>query len=105
MAGLGCRVFAFDPGNAKPRLPKENVEFHHWGLMGSAGAAEQEKQFTSLAYGKTNEGEYLSLPDIMQRLGHTDKKITLFKIDCEGCEWAVFKGIYDQSVRQFPLCA
>ena len=33
-------------------------------------------------------GPLLTLDDIYERLGHIGKRVTILKLDCEGCEWA-----------------
>jgi hypothetical protein len=39
----------------------------------------------------TDQEEFLSLPEIQQRLGHVGRRIDIFKIDCESCEWYSYK--------------
>lgn len=44
------------------------------------------------------------LPDtpvhqIVEKLGHTNKTIDLFKIDCEGCEWETFEHWFERGVN------
>jgi hypothetical protein len=36
--------------------------------------------------GRWDRGDMLSLPGIIDRLGHEERVIDVFKIDCEGCE-------------------
>jgi hypothetical protein len=63
------------------------------------------------AYTKTPPPEYVSYhvrkiglaPDtnvstLVQELGHTNRAIDIFKIDCERCEWATFKSWFGEGV-------
>jgi len=97
MSAVGCKVFAFDPSANHKRHWMPNVEFHHWGLRTGAANMSAEKAFSGL-YGTTNKGKYLSLRELQHRLGHDDgRHITLMKMDCEGCEWEVWREIYATS--------
>lgn len=40
-----------------------------------------------------------SMPTIVEELGHGGRTIDIFKIDCEGCEWASFKSWFGQGVQ------
>lgn len=46
-----------------------------------------------------------SLSDIMSELGHTGRRIDIFKIDCEGCEWNSYKDFISENVdiRQIQI--
>ena len=76
MSKAGCEVHSFDPTVDLSKINMgENIHFHPWGL-GS---------FTSASYGNQLEGsEMLSMEEIIQRLGHENKKISILKMDCEG---------------------
>lgn len=39
-----------------------------------------------------------SLPTVVNALGHSQRTIDLFKIDCEGCEWDTFKEWFGEGV-------
>jgi hypothetical protein len=47
----------------------------------------------------------MSLGETLEQLGHTDRRIDLFKIDCEGCEWTSYKDWINESVdiRQIQI--
>jgi len=75
---LGCEIHTFDhtiAGWVPPAIPK--FTFHPYGF-GTGG------------------GELKTLETILQELGHENRVIDIFKIDCEGCEWSQFKTLTDQ---------
>ena len=53
---------------AAHREPPDYLNYHRIGL------------------GRWDRGDMLSLPGIIDRLGHEERVIDVFKIDCEGCE-------------------
>ena len=61
------------------------VYFHPWGLRGGCRAANENQSF----YGAMR-GDFLTLTEVVHRLGHTHRSPRVLKIDCEGCEWDAF---------------
>jgi hypothetical protein len=99
MARLGCKVYAFDPGENHPKHMAENITFHRYGLLTGARSIDEEKKFKSSSYGSTDKGEYKTMQEIQQILGHgPETQITALKVDCEGCEWYLFSTF---PLRQF----
>merc|ERR1719164_32716 len=46
-----------------------------------------------------------SIPTLVAQLGHTGRRIDIFKMDCEGCELEVYEGFVhpNVSIRQIQL--
>ena len=76
------QVHSFDPTVNHPRNLAPNVTFHHWGLYGGdkQGASAT---FTHKVYGKI-EGEMVTIDEMIEKLEHTEREISVFKMDCEG---------------------
>ena len=76
MGKLGCEVHSFDPTVDLSKIDMgKNIHFHKWGI-GS---------FNMGSYSQKQEGsEILPMSEILRRLGHENKKISILKMDCEG---------------------
>ena len=61
--------------------------FHNWGLGTPEQAAAKPQTFKTLQ-------------QTMDELGHTNRTIDVFKIDCEWCEWFTFEQWLEQDIRQ-----
>lgn len=78
-----CEIHVFDPGDYqrdKTLMESKNMHFHQWGLTSDSRTAYRPAA-------RRGEGEYISFQEIKRRLGHMGRKVDIFKIDCEGCEW------------------
>jgi Methyltransferase domain len=80
-------VFDFSGDYGRPQNKAKNIHFHKWGLQ----ASSQDR---------SKEGQFYTFPEILKQLGHEDKTIDIFKIDCEGCEWTTQQDWIDQDIRQ-----
>lgn len=99
MARLGCEVHMFDPTITLKPVVAPNLFFHKWGLYGGALNTSSSATFKHKVYGKI-DGEMLTLPEILHRLGHSSRPLSVFKIDCEGCEW---EALGHMSAHNHPL--
>lgn len=81
--GTICEVHIFDPGEYdRPENVEKNMHYHNWGLKSSYSDKYQPKA-------NRGRGKYYSFPEIQKELGHQNRTVDIFKIDCEGCEWFV----------------
>ena len=47
--------------------------------------------------------DYLTFPQMQQKLGHENRTIDILKIDCEGCEWSTMKDWIGVGARQILI--
>ena len=88
MGQLGCEVHAFDPTVDLPEQLDANVSFHKWGFrMDSIGEVEKFEGYGDLT------GPLYTLSEVVQRLGHTRRPLSILKMDCEGCEWDIINSL------------
>lgn len=82
-----CEIHTFDPtvGTSPSRKPAA-VHFHPWGLANESS------------------GNMKTMQDIISILGHANRKIDIFKIDCEHCEWETFPTFVKfPNIRQIQI--
>jgi Methyltransferase domain len=80
-------VFDFSYNYERPQNKEKNIHFHQWGLR----ASSERRPW---------KGVFYTFPEILKLLGHEGKTIDIFKIDCEGCEWATRPDWMNQDIRQ-----
>ena len=83
MAGLGCKVHAFDP-TVKPVTDNPNIAIHHYGLSHFTG-----KMKVKINHENNKISEPLdvkTLHDALEENGDLDKEITYLKVDVESSE-------------------
>jgi len=67
-----CEIHTFDPAKEGTWKVPKNVNYH------------------AVALGPTSPARPLS--SLVKELGHEGRRIDLFKIDCEGCEWETYES-------------
>jgi Methyltransferase domain len=93
-----CQIHVFDPNPSFERpndkLTK-NIHYHAWGLVSSYD------QTLSKPFGGF---EFKSFQETQQLLGHVGRRIDLFKIDCEGCEFHSYQDwIKSNTIQQIMV--
>ena len=83
--GEHCEVHTFDFGDYVEASKASGTNYHQWGFADKSYTDEQQRTF------KTME-------ETVQELGHVGGIIDIFKIDCEGCEWATAPSWTDANV-------
>lgn len=91
--GNNCEIHTFDMTTSNKRNGdfaeklKPFSEFHPWGLGTEDQARSRPKMFKTLQ-------------QTMKELGHENRTIHIFKIDCEWCEWFTFDQWLKEDLRQ-----
>lgn len=91
--GSHCEIHTFDVGTYNKRngdfadALKGLSTFHHWGF----GTPEQAQARPNV---------FKTLQQTMKELGHENKTIDIFKIDCENCEWFTYEQWIEEDIRQ-----
>lgn len=79
--GSHCEIHTFDFGNYSAAASKLNhvTNYHQWGL-------------SSISHTDSRGNIYKTIDQTVRDLHHEGRTIDIFKIDCEGCEWATVKS-------------
>jgi hypothetical protein len=83
-----CEIHVFDPANwgRKNDEKNKNIHYHAWGLLSS-----YDKKSKSVVWPAGRSGGFKTFQETLEILGHKDRVVDIFKIDCEGCEWSTHK--------------
>jgi Methyltransferase domain len=86
-----CEIHTFDPGDYSSFINEQsfNISYHEWGIQSSRQMLTDPK--------------FKSLPETLRILGHVNRRIDILKIDCEGCEWEVYRDILQIDARQIVV--
>jgi len=100
--GAPCEIHVFDMGDYVRKIPieyKHMINYNRWGLKGS----REQSQLRQGAFNSTNpDGSarytFHTLQETIDILGHNNRIIDVFKIDCEGCEWDTYEDWVSSNV-------
>ena len=83
-----CEIHVFDPADwtRKNDIEKKNIHYHPWGLVST-----YDKNHKSVVWPKGRGGGFKTFQESLDILGHQNRTVDIFKIDCEGCEWSTHK--------------
>lgn len=80
-----CEIHTFDFGDFAAGAKAAGVTYHKYGL----GTDETDSHGNVLK----------SLSTVIEELGHQNRVIDIFKIDCEGCEWSTVQSWFEAEVK------
>jgi len=100
--GAPCEIHVFDMKDYESKIPteyKHMIHYHKWGLKGS----REQSQLLQDGLNSTNpDGSavytFHTLQETIDILGHNNRIIDVFKIDCEGCEWDTYEDWLSSNV-------
>lgn len=102
-----CEVHVFDPTDYSTQMKAEgiNATYHAWGMKASYTAERNTTETKySRKYGRKLEGMvFKTIKQTMAALGHKGRRIDIFKIDCEGCEWNSYRDFLEVDIRQMLI--
>ena len=83
-----CEIHIFDPANWERANDAEakNIHYHPWGMLST-----YDDKSKSVVWPKGRGGGFKTFQESIELLGHQDRTVDIFKIDCEGCEWSTYK--------------
>lgn len=105
-----CEIHIFDMGDYENTMPTGlNLHFHNWGITNSASLNKGSKPSQAFYEGSLRkkfsrwfgfrQEVFKSFEETVKLLGHdTLPAIDILKIDCEGCEWDVYKDWFSPNI-------
>jgi len=88
----------FDFGNYLAGANKVGYRLHN-------GVNKTAVNYHQIGLGSDDPPRFKSLKTVVNELGHNNRTVDIFKIDCEGCEWATAKHWFeaDITLRQIQI--
>ena len=95
-----CEIHVFDPANweRKEDVEKKKIHYHAWGIKSS-----YDLESKSVVWPKGRRGGFKTFEETLDLLGHHNRTVDLFKIDCEGCEWSTYRDWLKFGFRQILM--
>jgi len=92
-----CEIHVFDPANweRKGDVENKNIHYHAWGFKSA-----YDTESKSVVWPKGRGGGFKTFSETLKELGHENRTIDIFKIDCEGCEWSTHRDWISIGFRQ-----
>lgn len=96
--GHHCEIHTFDFGNFSAGAAKLGYRLHK-------GENKSAVIYHQIGLGADEPPKYKSLKTVVNELGHNNRTVDIFKIDCEGCEWSTAKHWFeaDITLRQIQV--
>eukprot|EP00985_Skeletonema_marinoi_P019046 scaffold10804_cov129-Skeletonema_marinoi.AAC.1 len=96
--GHHCEIHTFDFGNYLAGANKVGYRLHN-------GVNKTAVNYHQIGLGSDDPPRFKSLKTVVNELGHNNRTVDIFKIDCEGCEWATAKHWFeaDITLRQIQI--
>ncbi|KAI2502619.1 methyltransferase domain-containing protein [Fragilaria crotonensis] len=95
-----CEIHIFDPTDYSKSMWDNGLNgtnYHAWGLKPSTGFDLSQVQ------DKVKDLTFKTLTESMEQLGHIGRRVDVFKIDCEFCEWKTYPDFLHHDLRQILL--
>jgi hypothetical protein len=88
--GDHCEIHTFDPTLWRPYIAPHLSTFHDIGFTGNYSGA------SSLGMPPKWRAKLRTIQEVLRELGHVGRRIDVFKVDCEGCEWDAMQLVFDE---------
>jgi len=89
--GQHCEIHTFDFGNYAAGAAAVGQRLHN-------GEKKPAVNYHQVGMGADNPPKFKSLKTIVNELGHNNKTVDIFKIDCESCEWTTAEYWFDADI-------
>jgi len=98
LTSAGCHVHAFDPTSNLRATHAEHASSHertHFHYLGLESPGEDNFTPNRSGYGQLDRRHMAPLTQIlaMSTMGRVSDRVDVLKIDCEGCEWPLFRWL------------